>query len=149
MFRCLRSVAMVWLVLGWSLASWAAGPVNINRDGVALHGHDPVAYFVQNKPAMGEARYTAAHQGATYWFASEDNRQTFAAAPDKYTPQYGGYCAYGVSQGAKPDIDPAAFAVVGGKLYLNLNPAIQQRWQQDIPGYIKAADAKWPELVLK
>jgi YHS domain-containing protein len=145
----LRVVALVLLMLCGSTASWAAGPVNTNRDGVALHGHDPVAYFVQNKPAKGEARYAATHQGAVYWFASDDNRQAFAATPDKYTPQYGGYCAYGVSQGAKPDIDPAAFAVVGGKLYLNLNPAIQQRWQQDIPGYIKAADAKWPELAPK
>ena len=149
MFARWRLVGMALLALGCSFASWAAGPVNTNREGVALHGHDPVAYFVQNKPAKGDARHVATHQGATYWFASEDNRKAFVASPEQYTPQYGGYCAYGVSQGAKPDIDPSAFAVVGGKLYLNLSPAIQQRWQQDIPGYVKAADAKWPELASK
>jgi YHS domain-containing protein len=145
MLHWIRAGAALLLVLATSLAA-AAGAVNVDRSGVAIHGYDPVAYFTQNQPVKGDARWAHAHEGATYWFASDEHRKAFAAAPQQYAPQYGGYCAYGVSQGAKPDVDPNAFAIVDGKLYLNLSPAIQKRWQQDIPGYIKAADAKWPAL---
>jgi YHS domain-containing protein len=127
-------------------AAWAAGAVNTDAQGLALQGHDPVAYFTQSKAVKGSVQWSVSHAGATYWFVNEANREAFLNAPQKYLPQYGGYCAYGVAQGAKPDIDPNAFAVVNGKLYLNLSPAIQKRWQQDVSGHIQAADAKWPEL---
>jgi YHS domain-containing protein len=124
----------------------AAGPKNTDEKGVAIHGHDPVAYFVQGKPVAGQAAYSATVGTATYWFANTSNQQLFKADPSKYEPQYGGYCAYGVAQGLKPDIDPTAFKIVEGKLYLNLSPFVLKRWQDDIPGNIKTANEKWPSL---
>jgi YHS domain-containing protein len=129
----------------WTMA-WAAGPLNLNSSGVAIHGHDPVAYFVDGRPVMGRADLRHAVNGATYWFANDSNLQAFKADPAKYEPQYGGYCAYGVAQGYKPDIDPTAFKVVDGKLYLNLNPAVQARWVADVPGFIRSANQNWTRL---
>lgn len=124
----------------------AAGPVNVDPQGVAIHGHDPVAYFEAGKPVPGRPEYRVTVGEATYWFASAANLQLFRVDPAKYQPQYGGYCAYGVAQGAKPDIDPAAFSIVDGKLYLNLSPAVQKRWQADIPGYVARANQNWTTL---
>ena len=123
-----------------------AGEFN-EHDGVAIKGYDPVAYFNMNKPVKGVAEHNFAYKGSNFVFASKENRDAFAAAPEKYAPQYAGYCAYGVAAGgAKVDIDPKAFAVVDGKLYLNVNAAVQKRWSADIPGFIKTADDKWPEV---
>lgn len=120
--------------------------VNVDAQGVALKGYDPVAYFTMNKPVRGQASIPAVHEGATYWFATDEHRRAFQEQPGRYLPQYGGFCAFGVAQGARPDIDPNAFAIVDGKLYLNLSPAVQSRWRQDVPGYIKAADENWKSL---
>lgn len=119
---------------------------NLDAQGVAIHGHDPVAYFSMNKPVKGTASLSATVDGATYWFSSAENQQAFKADPAHYAPQYGGYCAYGVAQGFKPDIDPTAFSVVSGKLYLNLSPGVLSRWVKDIPGYVKSADDNWKSL---
>jgi YHS domain-containing protein len=124
----------------------AAGPANVDARGVAIHGHDPVAYFVDEKPIMGKSEHSATVGAATYWFASGANLQLFKTDPAKYEPQYGGYCAYGVAQGVKPDIDPTAFRIVDGKLYLNLSPAVQKRWLADIPGFIDRANQNWALL---
>lgn len=124
----------------------AAGPANLDGHGVAIHGYDPVAYFVESKPMKGTAERSATAHGATYWFASDKNLELFKADPSKYEPQYGGYCAYGVAQGFKPDIDPTAFRVEGGKLYLNLSPDVQSRWVKDIPGYVEQANKNWKTL---
>ena len=127
-------------------ATLAAGPLNLDASGVAIHGYDPVAYFVDIKPVKGRADYSATAQGATYWFSNEANLMAFKADPTKYEPQFGGYCAYGVAKGFKPDIDPTAFKIIDGKLYLNLSPAVQTRWQEDIPGYITQATKNWSTL---
>lgn len=128
------------------LAAQAAGPVNVNAQGVAVQGYDPVAYFVVGKPVKGSPEFSAAWNGATYWFANAAHLLAFEADPARFEPQYGGYCAFGVAQGAKPDIDPQAFAVVDGKLYLNLSPGVQKRWQAGIPGHIRKASQNWPNL---
>ena len=109
--------------------------INVNSDGVAIKGHDPVAYFTMNKPVKGSPSFMAKHDGATYWFANAEHQQAFAAQPAKYVPQYGGYCAFGVAKGAK--------------LYLNLNPDVQSRWLKDVPGFIKTADENWKSLATK
>ena len=127
-------------------AAFAGGATNIDARGLAIHGHDPVAYFIEGRPVVGKPEHKATVGTATYWFASEANLQTFEADPSKYEPQYGGYCAYGVAQGYKPDIDPTAFRIVDGKLYLNLSPAVQKRWQADIPGFINRANQNWSAL---
>lgn len=141
-----RLLAVATLVSLSPLAALAAGPVNVNTQGVALHGHDPVAYFLEGAPVMGTPEFSAQSKGATYWFANAANLRAFQADPERYKPQFGGYCAYGVAQGAKPDIDPNAFAIVDGKLYLNLSPGVQKRWQGDIPGHISQATRHWLTL---
>jgi YHS domain-containing protein len=128
------------------LIARSGGPVNVNAQGVALQGHDPVAYSLVGKPVQGSAQFSASSNGATYWFADAANLQRFQADPARYEPQYGGFCAYGVAQGAKPDIDPKAFEIVDGKLYLNLSPDVQRRWQADISGHISRANKNWVAL---
>ena len=106
-----------------------------------------VAYFEESAAREGSKDFTHEWNGATWRFASAANRDAFAKEPERYAPQYGGYCAYAVAKGATADIDPQAWKIVDGKLYLNLSRSIQERWEQDIPGYIAKADANWPGLV--
>lgn len=114
--------------------------------GAAIEGTDPVAYFVEGRPVEGKAEFSHAWQGATWRFASAANRDAFAAEPEKYAPQYGGYCAWAVSQGYTAEIDPAAWRIVDGKLYLNYSKSVQERWARDIPGNIAKGDTNWPGL---
>jgi len=131
-------------------AAFAAGPeFNLDRAGLALRGFDPVAYFTDGQPKPGKAEISAAHDGATYRFATAANRDAFAAAPEKFLPQYGGYCAYASALGKKADGDPAIWKIVDGKLYLNFNRSIDERWGADIPGYISKADKAWPQIKSK
>jgi YHS domain-containing protein len=116
------------------------------KDGVALRGYDPVAYFKVDKPVKGSAEYKAEFKGSSFYFASSGNRDAFVADPAKYAPQYGGFCAFGTAGGYKAAIDPDAFTIVDGKLYLNYNSAVQRQWSADIPGFIAKADKNWPEV---
>lgn len=116
------------------------------KEGVAIHGYDPIAYFAEMKPVKGLAEFHAEHQGSTFYFSSGANRDTFAANPDKFAPQYGGYCAFGMAKGYKATIDPAAFTVAGDKLYLNYSDTVRSQWVSDIPGYIRKANANWPDV---
>lgn len=116
---------------------------------LALHGYDPVAYFKDGKPVVGDGRISAAHNGAAYYFANEENRTAFKAAPDKYVPQFGGYCAYGVSVGKKFDGNPHIWKIVDGKLYLNLNQQIAEAFEKDVPGTIKKAETSWTNIKSK
>ncbi|HEV3008587.1 MAG TPA: YHS domain-containing (seleno)protein [Burkholderiales bacterium] len=134
------------LALIFSLAAHAAGESNVDSSGLALKGYDPVAYFSEKKPVPGKPEFTARHEGATYRFASAANRDAFAAAPAKYAPQYGGYCAFGAASGYKAPIEPDAWTVVDGKLYLNYNRSVRSQWSSDIPGFVRKADANWPAI---
>jgi len=116
------------------------------KNGVAIHGYDPVAYFKENKPVRGAEEWRAEYQGSTFLFASQANRDAFRADPAKYAPQYGGFCASGTAGGYKAKIDPAAFTVVDGKLYLNYNEDVRKRWSGDTKGYIAKADRNWPTV---
>jgi len=130
-----------------STAALAIAPVNADRHGVAIEGYDPVAYFDQGKPVEGSPEYTVDWHGATWRFASAEHRDAFAADPDTYAPQYGGYCAYAVSEGSTADIDPAAWTIRAGKLYLNYSAKIQKRWLDNVDERIRRGDANWPGLV--
>lgn len=122
----------------------AATPPEVNvTDGYAVHGYDVVAYFTQGAPVEGVDAYTAEYQGATYRFANAEHRDLFAAAPQRYAPAYGGYCAFGTAQGRKFDGDPEAWTIHNDTLYLNLNTNVRSRWQKDIPGYVRGADNNW------
>ena len=120
--------------------------VNVDAKGVGLQGHDPVAYFTAGAPTAGKAEFNAAHAGVTYHFASAANRDAFKADPAKYAPQYGGFCAWAVSNDDTADIDPNAWKIVNGKLYLNYSLEIQKKWEADIPGNVAKADKNWPAL---
>ncbi|HSG76759.1 MAG TPA: YHS domain-containing (seleno)protein [Burkholderiales bacterium] len=137
------------LVAAASLAAAALAqkpPVFSDREG-AIGGYDPVAFFTFAAAIKGSPRITHQWRGATWHFAHSGNRDAFAADPEKYAPQYGGYCAYGVAQGYVVGIDPAAWTVVGDKLYFNYSPDVRRTWRQDVPGYVRKADANWPEVL--
>lgn len=140
------------LVLGAAIAAASLAPdaiaasVNLNNRGVAIQGYDPVAYFTADAAIAGNSAITAQHQGATYHFASTENRDLFVANPAKYAPAYGGFCAFAVANGYTAKIDPAAYSVVDGRLYLNFSKGVRNRWNKDIPGFIAKGDANWPAL---
>ncbi len=128
----------------FALAFGAQAQGNVDAAGLALQGYDPVAYFTDARPILGKAEFSARHDGATYRFATAANRDAFVAAPAKYSPQYGGYCAFGMASGYKAPIEPDAWTIVDGKLYLNYNRSVRSRWSSDVPGHVKKADAHWP-----
>lgn len=141
--RVLCLFALMWLVLPMSAL---AQEFNLDAAGLALRGYDPVAYFAAGKPEAGRSEFTASHKGATYRFVSAANRDAFVAAPERYLPQYGGWCAFAAADGKKADGDPQVWRIENGKLYLNYNRSVGQRWSADIPGFVARADAKWPEI---
>lgn len=145
-----RAWAAAWLaafLLALPVSAAAITPVFSTLLGGAIRGYDPVAYFTESKPVQGKRAFSHKWKGATWYFASEKNRDLFRADPEKYAPRYGGYCAYAVSQGYIASIVPEAWKIVDGKLYLNFSLGVQQTWEQDIPGYIESADEKWPRLL--
>jgi YHS domain-containing protein len=129
------------IVLGFTTAK--AGEF-YEKDGVAIKGYDPVAYFIENKPVKGLPEYKAEHKGSIFHFASKVNLAAFQADPAKYAPQYHGFCAFGTARGYKAATDPAAFTIVDGKLYLNYNEEVRRQWKTDIPGFVAKADKNWP-----
>lgn len=124
----------------------ALDPV-FSRRRTALGGYDPVAYFTEGKPIEGSDSFSHQWQGTTWHFASAENRDSFAADPERYAPQYGGYCAWAVSQGYTASTNPEAWRIVGDKLYLNYSKSVQRRWEKDVPGNIAKANRNWPGLL--
>jgi len=116
------------------------------ESGIAVRGTDVVAYFTVGRPVAGRAEFAHAWRGATWRFASAANRDLFAADPERYAPAYGGYCAWAVAQGYTAPIDPRAWKIVDGRLFLNFSASVQRDWEKDIPGNITKADANWPRL---
>ncbi|HEY9889841.1 MAG TPA: YHS domain-containing (seleno)protein [Candidatus Obscuribacterales bacterium] len=125
----------------------ATTPAVYVKDDVAIAGADPVAYFTDAAYVPGSADFAHEWGGATWYFASAANRDAFASNPEQYAPQYGGFCAWAVSQGYTAKIDPEAWKIVEGKLYLNYDKGIQAKWEKDIPGHITKADANWPAVL--
>ncbi|MFA8443185.1 YHS domain-containing (seleno)protein [Yoonia sp.] len=125
----------------------AATPEVYAEGGIAVDGSDVVAYFAQGAPVAGDPAITHDYMGATWRFSSAANRDLFAADPAAYAPQYGGYCAYAVSQGYTAPTVPEAWSIVDDKLYLNFSTSVRTRWERDIPGHIAAADANWPAVL--
>ncbi len=121
----------------WNTSRWT---------GIAIDGADAVAYFTQGVAVEGSGKFTHQWQGAKWRFASAANRDAFAASPEKYAPQFGGFCAWAVSQGYTATIERDAWKIVGGKLYLNYSKGVQKQWAEDVPGNIKKADTNWPRI---
>ncbi len=135
-----------WLIALGLVAAAHADEVYTNWRGLAIKGYDPVAYFTAGRPVEGDSDFVYEWRDATWRFASAAHRDLFAADPEKYAPQYGGFCAWAVSQGKTAPIDPDAWRIVDGKLYLNYSAKVQKTWEEDIPGFIQKADANWPQL---
>ena len=114
---------------------------------LAVSGYDPVAYFVEGRPVEGRKAFEFEWNGATWRFANAENRAAFAADPEKFAPQYGGYCAWAVSQGTTASTEPEVWRIVDGKLYLNYSKSVQSTWVRDIPGNIAKADKNWPGVL--
>ncbi len=132
-----------------SVSAMAESRVNKTFLGKALEGYDPVAYFTVGKPVEGSSDYAYEWDGATWLFSSTANKQAFIDMPEKYRPQYGGYCAWAVSQGYTANAVPEAWRIVDGKLYLNYSKGVQRDWEKDIPGHIASANKNWPDIKSK
>ena len=132
-------------------ASASAGDL-VNVSGAskaAVSGYDTVAFFTDSKPVSGSPFITADYQGATYFFASEEHKRLFTANPEKYAPQCGGFCTYGVALGKLFPVDITTWQVRDGKLYLNLNHDILKKFNDDYDGNVAKANKNWPGLVKK
>lgn len=116
------------------------------KDQYAINGYDAVAYFTESMPVKGSTAFSAVWKDATWLFASQANADLFKANPEKYAPQYGGYCAWGCSRGYKAKTSPDAWTIVNGKLYLNYNTDVRTTWSKDQNGYIQKADTNWPKV---
>lgn len=132
-----------------------AGEQFLDETGFAVSGYDVVAYFslpqnavgqTQTAPVAGDKTITASHNGATFAFSTEANRDLFTANPEKYVPQYDGHCAYGVAQGGKVPGNPTLWRILDDKLYLNVTPNVVGFWEEDIPGHIDMSVENWPSL---
>jgi YHS domain-containing protein len=123
--------------------------INMTGEGIAIKGYDPVAYFTEREPVQGSMKFRFDWEGATWLFESQQHLDLFKDNPEKYSPKYGGYCAYAVSQNTLADIDPQSWDIVDGRLYLNLNKDVQGLWRKDMPGYIEKADRNWPSVLDK
>jgi YHS domain-containing protein len=142
---------------GLLLALWLAQPAapaaakdpvySSTFSSLAVSGYDPVAYFAEGRPVEGRSDHELEWNGATWRFSSAGNLAAFRADPAAFAPQYGGYCAWAVSQGYTASTDPQAWRIVDGKLYLNYSLGVQRRWQEDIPGNIVKGDANWPRVL--
>jgi hypothetical protein len=140
--RLVRSFRGALLVAALALvASFAAA-----QEKLAIKGYDPVAYFTDGKPTPGSTRHEAVWREATWRFASAEHRALFLKQPEAYAPQYGGYCAMGVAFGKKAEVDPEAWTIVDGKLYLNYDKAFREKWRAERTAMIKSADEKWREI---
>lgn len=140
----MKKISISLLVLLISAASYAQDVKYYDTKGIAINGYDPVAYFTQNMAVAGTDSYSTDWSGNKWKFISQANLDSFKIAPEKYAPQYGGYCAYGCSENHKAPTDPNAFTIVGNKLYLNYSLKVKQLWLKDTAGKIKAADGYWP-----
>jgi len=141
-----RLLACLSLVLLLSPLVGAADAV-FQSGGVAIKGYDPVAYFTLAVPTQGSEKFSHEWNGASWQFSTQENRDLFAESPEQYAPAYGGWCAYAMAQGSLASIDPEAFTLHEGRLFLNYSKRIEKKWRAKRDGYIEAADKKYPELV--
>jgi hypothetical protein len=118
-------------------------------DALAIKGYDTVAYFKAGKALKGSESYTFQWHEVTWCFLNEANRDLFAASPEKFAPQYDGYCAWAMAEARKAESDPEVWEIVNGKLYLNCSRTAHEKWRRDIPNNIKKADTNRSEVLAK
>ncbi len=135
----LMSFSFVLLFTGFGGVAFGQSPV----DDVAIKGYDTVAYFTAGKALKGNESFTFKWHGMTWYFLTKENRDLFSTSPEKYAPQYDGYCAWAMTEARKAKTDPEVWKIVNGKLYLNCSRSAYEKWSRDIPGNINKADKNW------
>ena len=137
------SVALLLFMVSSLLAQ---KPKIFSTDEGAIRGYDAVAYFKEGKPVKGQKEFMVKWNDADWFFSTKENLEAFKAAPEKFAPQYGGYCAFGTSRGYKAETQPDAFTVFNNKLYLNYNADVVKTWTQKKEAFIQKADEHWITL---
>jgi YHS domain-containing protein len=140
------TILLLTCLLGAAAVASAGTFANTDKNGLGLEGYDPVAYFTRGAPAKGDPQITATHDGVTYRFSSAANKALFESDPARYAPQFGGYCAWAVSQGYTAPIDPEAFQIVDGRLLLQYSLGVRTKFSKDTTGNLAKADANWPKI---
>lgn len=145
-----RMLVFIFTTIVSVAASAATKPaVNTSRGDLALRGYDAVAYQSDGTPTIGSAALEYRWKNAIWRFATADHRDRFAADPERYAPQFGGYCAYAVSRGYTADGDPNVWRIVDGRLYLNYSTQARELWEKDVPGNIVLGQRNWPGVLTK
>lgn len=149
--RAFIGLAAAMLVAASGAGAEAPRPVNTlgSAEGLAIRGYDPVAYFRDDGPRLGKPEFSLRHGGATWHFTSAEHKALFEADPARYLPAYGGFCAYGTSRGYLVKIEPEAWSIVDGRLYLNYDLDVQKTWLGRTKTYIARANGNWPRLEAK
>lgn len=146
----MRNAAVVLMILlALSTVALAKELNNLDASGVALQGYDPVAFFTDNRPVRGDQQFHTQYHGATYYFASAEHKATFEKEPAKYEPQFGGFCAYGTSRGKTVPIKIEAWQIVNGRLLMQYDLDVKDKFNSDPQGNLNKADKNWPGLVEK
>jgi YHS domain-containing protein len=123
--------------------------LNLDKQGIAIQGYDPVAFFTQNRPLKGRPEFEIKYNGARYLFASAEDKSTFDANPAKYEPQFGGFCAYAASKNRTAPVKIEAFQIVNGRLLMQYDLDIRKEFNKDAQGNLQKADKNWPGIVQK
>jgi len=123
--------------------------LNLDKQGIAIQGYDPVAFFTQNRPVKGRPEFESKYNGARYLFASAEDKSTFDANPAKYEPQFGGFCAYAASKNRTAPVKIEAFQIVNGRLLMQYDLDIRKEFNKDTQGNLQKADKNWPGIVQK
>ena len=141
-----KSILMFSILVFASLSLFSQKSETFVQSGKAIRGYDPVAYFSEGKPVKGDEKLVYNWNNANWYFSSQQNLDLFKANPEKYAPQYGGYCAYGLSEGHKAPTDADAWTIEDGKLYLNYNTDVRKMWSKEKKERIEKADKNWPTV---
>jgi YHS domain-containing protein len=141
-----KAILLVAFIVAGTVSLLAQKPEIFSTSNQAIKGYDPVGYFTEGKPVKGDEHFTYRWKDATRYFSSKHNLDLFKENPEKYAPQYGGYCAYGMSEGHKASTEPDAWTIVNGKLYLNNSLKVKGYWMKDQAPRIERADKNWPEV---
>ena len=145
--NAMKTILMNVLLLTVSAALLPAKTLlNVDRHGIGIKGYDPVSYFTDAKAIHGNSSITSTADGVIYYFATPEHKTTFDSNPAKYEPQFGGYCAYGLSRGSLVEIDPSAFQIVNGRLLLQYSKGIMEKFNKDAAVNLRRADQNWPLL---
>ena len=139
------SVIVFLALLSATTFAQTAKHINV-KDNVAIQGYDPVAYFESSKAIKGKKEITSEYNGVIYCFSTENNKVLFSNNPSYYEPQFGGFCAYGMSEGYEAPIDPEAFTIVDNKLYLNYNLKVKEMWSKEQAARIEKAVVNWIKI---